>query len=138
VARVNLAWGQVKCAACGGAWNSSPSFMYLQRVEMTSSGIHVLKLGFSKNPVKRMKHQLGLPRSAKVELVRVLPMASGHVARAQEAAVHATLRQRHPDAVVPPEVYAGILNVASEVYEAFAFDLIMHHLDRIEAAHPPT
>lgn len=138
VARVNLAWGQVKCAACGGAWNSSPSFIYLLRVEMTSRGIHVLKLGFSKNPVKRMKHQLGLPRSAQVNLVRVLPMASGHVARAQEAALHAILRRHHPDAVVPLEVYAGILSVRSEVYEAWAFDLIMRHLDRIEAAHPPT
>jgi hypothetical protein len=65
-------------------------------------------------------------------------MASGHVARAQEAAVHATLRRRHPDAVVPLEVYAWILTVRSEVYEAWAFDLIMAHLDRIEAAHPPT
>ncbi|WP_085633911.1 hypothetical protein [Marivita cryptomonadis] len=138
VARVNMAWDQVKCAACGGAWNSTASFIYLARIEMTSRGIHLLKLGFSKTPVKRLKHQLGLPRSAKVDLVRVLPMASGHVARAQEAAVHAILRRRHPDAVVPPEVYAGILNVASEVYEAFAFDLIMRHLDRIEAAHPPT
>jgi hypothetical protein len=138
VARVNLAWGQVKCAACGGAWNSSPSFIYLARIELTSRGIHLLKLGFSKTPVKRLKHQLSLPRSAKVDLVRVLPMASGHVARAQEAAVHATLRRRHPDAVVPLEVYAGMLTVRSEVYEASAFDLIMRHLDRIEAAHPPT
>jgi len=138
VARVNMMWNQVKCAACGGAWNSSPSFIYLARIEMTSRGIHLLKLGFSKTPVKRLKHQLGLPRSAKVDLVRVLPMASGHVARAQEAAVHATLRRRHPDAVVPPEVYAGTLTVRSEVYEAWAFDLIMRHLDRIEAAHPPT
>ena len=138
VARVNMAWDQVKCAACGGAWNSCPSFIYLARIEMTSRRIHLLKLGFSKTPVKRLKHQLGLPRSAKVDLVRVLPMASGHVARAEEAAIHSILRRRHPDAVVSPEVYAGILNVASEVYEAFAFDLIMHHLDRIEAAHSPT
>ncbi len=137
IARVNLSWGQVKCASCGGAWNSNPSFIYLLRIEMKSRGLHLLKLGFSKTPMKRMKHQLGLPRSAKVDLVRVLPMASGHVARAQEAALHATLRRRHPDLVVPPEVYAGILNVRSEVYEAFAFDLIMDHLDRIEAALPP-
>ncbi|MEO3479598.1 hypothetical protein AAFO90_18215, partial [Phaeobacter sp. CAU 1743] len=137
IARVNLSWGQVQCASCGGAWNSNPSFIYLLRIEMTSRGLHLLKLGFSKTPMKRMKHQLGLPRSAKMDLVRVLPMASGHVARAQEAALHATLRRHHPDVVVPPEVYAGILNVRSEVYEAFAFDLIMDHLDRIEAAHPP-
>ena len=137
IARVNLSWGQVQCASCGGAWNSNPSFIYLLRIEMTSRGLHLLKLGFSKTPMKRMRHQLGLPRAARVELVRVLPMTTGHDACAQESATHAILRQHHPEAVVPPEVYAGVLNVKSEIYEAWAFDLIMGHLDRIEAAHPP-
>jgi len=137
VARVNMAWGQVKCAGCGGAWNAQNSFIYLLRIEVQKIGLHILKLGFSRTPVKRHRHQLGLPRSARVELVRALPMATGHEACAQESAAHATLRRHHPDAVVPPEVYAGILNVRSEVYEAWAFDLIMGILDRIETAQRP-
>lgn len=137
VARANMSWGQVKCASCGGAWNARDSYIYLFRIEVPGTGFHVLKLGFSRTPVKRYRHQLGLPRAARVELVRVLPLATGHDACAQESAAHATLRRRHPDAVVPPEVYAGILNVKSEVYEAWAFDLIMDLLDRIEAAQRP-
>jgi hypothetical protein len=136
-ARVNVAWGQIKCSRCGGAWNSNPSFIYLLRVEVRSLDLHVLKFGFSKNPLKRMKHQLGLPRGARVELVRVLPMATGHDACAEESAAHAALRRCHPDSVVPPEVYAGVLNTRSEVYEAWAFDPIMNLLDRIEAAQRP-
>lgn len=137
VARVNLAWGQVKCAACGDAWNARNSFIYLLRIEVSQMGLHILKLGFSRTPVKRHRHQLGLPRSAKVELVRVLPMATGHEACAQESSAHATLRRQHPDIVVPPEVYAGVLNVQSEVYQAWAFDLIMGLLDQIKAQQRP-
>ena len=136
VARVNMSWGQVQCAACGSAWNARESYIYLLRIERPGTEFHVLKLGFSRTPVKRFRHQLGLPRGAKVEVVRVLPMATGHEACAQESAAHAALRRQHPDAVVPQEVYAGVLNVKSEVYEPFAFDLIMTLMDRIEAARP--
>lgn len=137
VARVNMSWGQVKCAGCGGAWNARDSFIYLLRIEVPQIGLHVLKLGFSRTPVKRHRHQLGVPRSAKVELVRVLPMATGHDACAQESAAHAILRRHHPDVVVPPEVYAGVLNVKSEIYEAWGFELIMGLLDQIEATQRP-
>ena len=137
VARVNMSWGQVKCAGCGGAWNARDSFIYLLRIEVPQIGLHVLKLGFSRTPVKRHRHQLGVPRSAKVELVRVLPMATGHDACAQESAAHAILRRHHPDVVVPPEVYAGVLNVKSEIYEAWGFELIMGLLDQIEADKRP-
>ncbi|WP_164744813.1 hypothetical protein [Nioella ostreopsis] len=134
VARVNMSWGQVKCAGCGGAWNARESYIYLLRIEIPGTAFHVLKLGFSRTPVKRFRHQLGLPRDARVELVRVLPMATGHDACAKESATHASLRRSHPDAVVPPEVYAGILNVKSEIYEAWAYELIMAMMDRIEAS----
>lgn len=137
VARVNMSWGQVKCARCGSAWNARHSFIYLLRIDVPQMGLHFLKLGFSKTPVKRHRHQLGLPRSARVELVRVLPMATGHDACAQESAAHATLRRHHLDVVVPPEVYAGVLNVKSEIYEAWGFDLIMGLLDQIEADKRP-
>jgi hypothetical protein len=64
-------------------------------------------------------------------------MATGHDACTYESAAHATLRRHHPDAVVPPEVHAGILNTKSEVYEAWAFDLILGLMDQIEAAKSP-
>ena len=136
VARVNMVWRQVKCAACGGAWNAAPSSIYLLRVEVPHRSLHVLKLGFSKHPVKRMKHQLGLPGSARVELIRVLPMANGHDACARETAAHAWLREHLPQAVVPAEAFAGLLNVKSEIYEPWAYDAIMSLIDRIEGTQP--
>lgn len=136
VARVNMAWGQCKCQACGGAWNANPSFIYLIRIEIPDCDLHLLKLGFSKHPIKRFRHQLGLPRTARVDLVRTLPIATGHDACALETAAHAQLRQRVPDAVLAPDIYAGVVNTKSEVYSAIALAEILRLMDAIEAAHP--
>jgi hypothetical protein len=138
VARVNMAWGQCRCAACGGAWIARPSFIYLIRIAIAEQGLELLKLGFSKHPVKRLRHQLGLPRGTKAELIRVLPIATGHDACTQERAAHATLRRRFPEAVVPLETIAGVLNVRSEVYAPQIFDEIMRLMDGIEARHART
>jgi hypothetical protein len=136
VARVNMAWGQCKCQACGGAWNARPSFIYLIRIEVPDSDLHLLKLGFSKHPIKRFRHQLGLPRTARVDLVRTLPITTGHDACALETAAHAQLRQRVPEAVLSPDSFAGVVNTKSEVYAPAAFAEIMRLLDAIELAHP--
>lgn len=133
IARVNMAWGQCKCARCGTAWNARASYIYLLRIEVSEAKLHVLKLGFSRTPVKRFRHQLGLPRSAQVELIRTLQMRTGHDACAAEKAAHAELARSLPDAVVPTPVYAGVLNVVSEIYFPSAFDAIMAAMNRIEA-----
>ncbi|MBU0645029.1 MAG: hypothetical protein KJ731_20485 [Alphaproteobacteria bacterium] len=135
-ARVNLAWGQCKCQSCGGAWNAHPSFIYLVRIEVPGLGLHLLKMGFSKHPQKRFRHQLGLPRTARVDLVRTIPITSGHDACALEKAAHAQLRHLMPEVVVPAEVYAGVVNTKSEIYTPAAFAEIMRLMDVIEAAHP--
>lgn len=135
VARVNMAWGQCKCRTCGGAWNSKASFIYLIRIEVPERGLHLLKLGFSKHPVKRLRHQLGLPRTARVELVRTLPIATGHDACALETAAHAKVRHRMPEAVVPVAAYADVVNTKSEIYAPSAFAEIMRLMDAIEATH---
>ncbi|AEM41244.1 hypothetical protein KVU_1405 [Ketogulonicigenium vulgare WSH-001] len=62
---------------------------------------HYLKLGYSSHPVKRHKHQLGLPKSAEVELLRVVAMPTGHEACVQEKAAHAHLKHVHPESLVP-------------------------------------
>lgn len=136
VARVNLAWGQCKCQSCGGAWNAHPSFIYLIRIEVPGHGLHLLKIGFSKHPQKRFRHQLGLPRTARVDLVRTIPITSGHDACALEKAAHAQLRHLMPEVVVPAEVYAGVVNTKSEIYTPSAIAEIMRLMDVIEAAHP--
>lgn len=136
VARVNMAWRQCKCAACGDSWNARASFIYLLRIELADVDLNVLKLGFSRTPVKRFRHQLGLSRAARVQLVRALPMATGHAACTAERRAHRTLRQGLPDAVVPPDAHFDLVNTKSEIYAASAFDAIMRLMDEIEAAHP--
>jgi len=138
VARVNMAWGQCKCQRCGGAWNARPSFIYLLRIEVPDRDLNLLKLGFSKHPIKRFRHQLGLPRGARVDLVRTLPITTGHDACALEMAAHAQLRQRVPEAVLAPDSYAGVVNTKSEVYGPAAYAEILRLMDAIEAAHPMT
>lgn len=133
IARVNMAWGQCKCAACGTAWNARTSFIYLLRIEVPEADLHVLKLGFSRTPVKRFRHQLGLPPSANVDLVRTLPMRTGHDACIEEKAAHAALANSLPQSVAPLSLYSGKLNVVSEIYHPRAFEAIMAAMDEIEA-----
>lgn len=135
IARANMSWGQCQCSNCGGSWNARPSHIYLLRIEIPVRDLHLLKLGFSKHPVKRFRHQLGLPNAARVELIRTLPMATGHIACALESAAHAKLRRNLPDAVLPAHAYAGVVNTRSEVYALAAFAEIMRLMDEIEAAH---
>lgn len=134
IARVNMMWGQCKCARCGGAWNAMASFIYLIAVTVPDTDLRVLKLGFSKHPVKRFRHQLGLPATAEVEPLRILKIGTGHDACALETAAHATLRRKVPAEVVPFEVYAGTINTKSEIYRPSALEEIMRLMDRIESA----
>ncbi|MGN7871333.1 hypothetical protein [Paracoccus sp. 22332] len=132
IARANLAWGQCDCAGCGESWTAKPSFLYLLAIR--HDGLDLLKLGYSANPLKRKKHQLGLPKTAQVTLLRRVAMPTGHIACAVEKRLHAQLRRQHPEAVVPPEDYRGILTVVSEVYRPWLRAELERRLDRIAAA----
>ncbi len=132
IARANLGWGQCDCAGCGESWTAKPSFLYLLAIR--HDGLDLLKLGYSANPLKRQKHQLGLPKTAQVTLLRRVAMPTGHAACAVEKRLHARLRRQHPEAVVPPGDYRGILNVISEVYRPWLRAELERRLDRIEKA----
>lgn len=134
VAVANMQWGQVQCSRCGTGWNAQASFIYLFRIEVPEAGLHVLKLGYSKHPVKRLRHQLGLPPSADVEILRVLPMPTGHDACAAETRAHAVLCRTMPDAVVPQAEYTGLLNVTKEIYRPAALAAIEAQMDAIATA----
>lgn len=132
IARANLQWGQCDCACCGETWTAKPSFIYLFAIRY--DGLHFLKLGYSANPLKRKKHQLGLPRKAHVTLLRSIAMPTGHAACATEKRLHARLRRQHPEAVVPPDDYRGVLNVRTEVYHPWLRTELERRLDRIAEA----
>ncbi|WEF24676.1 hypothetical protein [Paracoccus sp. S3-43] len=132
IARANLRWGQCDCAGCGESWAAKPSFLYLLGIR--HDGRELLKLGYSANPLKRQRHQLGLPKTAQVTLLRRVAMPTGHAACAVEKRLHARLRRQHPEAVVPPGDYRGILNVVSEIYRPWLRAELERRLDRIEKA----
>src|SRR5690606_18391276 len=93
---------------------------------------HYLKLGYSSHPVKRHKHQLGLPKNAHVEVLRVVAMPTGHAACAREKAAHAELRRLHPEALVPHPEFSDLMNVVSEIYRPESLAILHETLDRIE------
>ncbi|MBT0781477.1 hypothetical protein [Paracoccus sp. pheM1] len=133
IARANLQWGQCDCAGCGQSWTAKPSYIYLLDIRHPGTRRHYLKLGYSSHPVKRHKHQLGLPKNAEVEVLRVVAMPTGHDACAREKAAHAFLKRAHPDAVVSHPEYADLMNVVSEIYRPGSLSILQQTLDGIEA-----
>lgn len=132
IARANLGWGQCDCAGCGETWTAKPNYLYL--LAICYDGVNLLKAGYSSNPVKRHRHQLGLPKEAQVTVLRKVAMPTGHAACTVEKALHARLRRQHPDAVMSPESYQGVLNVRSEVYRPWLRAELERRLDAIAAA----
>lgn len=133
VARVNMRNGQCDCAACGESWSSKPSVIYLARILLRSAHLDVVKLGYSANPERRFRHQLGLSKSAKVTFLRLLPMPTGHAACAAEKQANASLARDFPDGVVPVASYTGHINVVSEIYDPLLIPEITKLMDRIAA-----
>lgn len=131
IARVNMRHGQCDCARCGESWSSKPSVIYLARISLPGLEGDVVKFGYSAHPRKRFKHQLGLPRSARVRFLRLLEMPSGHAACAAEKAANARLARDFPDLVVPQSIYRGLINVRSEIYWPTLIAVIEAELDRI-------
>src|SRR5690606_37756981 len=133
IAVANMRWGQCDCASCGESWAAKPSYIYLLDIRHSGTKRHYLKLGYSSHPVKRHKHQLGLPKDTEVEVLRVVAMPTGHDACAMEKAAHARLKRDHPEALVPHPQYADLMNVVSEIYRPEALSILHDTLDRIEA-----
>ena len=138
VARVNMQWGQVDCAQCGSSWTARKSFLYLVRITWPEQGLSVIKLGYSANPAKRFRHQLGLDTSVQIDVLRTIALPTGHIACVLETQTHADLRKRFPDAVIPTADYAGLINVVTEIYHPDLTDYIQARLDQIARDHPQT
>ena len=136
VARVNMRHGQCDCAQCGESWSSKPSIIYLARISLPWLAGDVVKFGYSANPHKRFKHQLDLPKTARVRFLRLLDMLSGHAACRAEKAANARLARDHPDLVVPYERYQGLINVRSEIYWPDLIPVIRDEMDRISGQDP--
>lgn len=132
ISRGNLQVGRFTCGECGGAWPSEPSFLYLMRFEMPDKSL-VLKLGFSNDPISRLTFQLRLRTDLHAELLREVPMPTGHAAICMEKKFHTNLKANWPQHVVDPAVFAQTIKVKTEIYHVDLLDEIHRLLDGLEA-----
>jgi hypothetical protein len=90
-----------------------------------------IKLGYSRDPESRLRYQLGIPGSVEASVLYRFPMPTGHIAQKTEKALHAKLKQRFPDSVIPCNELADWINVKTEIYRA---DILPHVLTHLKAA----
>jgi len=129
---VNVDNRQVDCARCGESWVSKPSCIYLFRIELVDRG--VLKFGYSSNPARRLRQQLGDAARLTGKILCVIDLPTGHAAMTAELAGHRFLHQNHADLVIDAQVFAGQINAKSEIYTLSAEHIIQDLMDRIADA----
>lgn len=131
VAIINMRTGRFTCGGCSDAWTRDPSYIYAMRFGLRSGRI-AMKVGFSRNPWSRLRHQLVTDLDQDAELIRVIPVGTGHDAICREKRLHVVLRNLYPDAVLERAEFAGQVKVKSELYCASIEPEIMALLDDIE------
>ena len=129
----NMAWGDASCGACAQNWARKPSYIYLFRIDLP--GLTVVKLGYSARPAKRLRHQLGIARGVRVEILRVMLLASGNAAVREESACHRAMRMRHSHLIVPKSMFGDAINTQGEIYHAAALPTLHALLDEVAARH---
>ncbi|WP_156943848.1 GIY-YIG nuclease family protein [Roseivivax isoporae] len=122
--------GDVDCARCGETWTSKPSQIYLFRIDLACG--RILKLGYSSNPRRRLRQQLGIARDVPTRILRTVQVSTGHQAVCVEKSAHAEMRRHHPDLIVPKSAYGNAINTRTEIYRADAEAVLCAILDRIE------
>ncbi len=127
---VNVDNRQLDCAGCGETWASKPSKIYLFEITLTDRV--VLKLGYSSDPERRLRQQLGPAARDTGIILHVIDMQTGHAALLAEKQAHGHLHKTHPDWVVAHDVFADQINTKSEIYEPEARDIIGALMDRIK------
>lgn len=131
IARANMQSQRVNCEQCGQGWASAPSQIYAMRFGM-GDGNDLIKLGFSRNPGSRLHYQLKRALDQDCELLRVIPVRTGHLALQLEKRMHLKLKAHDPEAVISPELYRTAIRVRSEIYHARLRSAILRMLDAVE------
>lgn len=132
IAVANMATGRLACGSCSQGWTGDPSFIYAMRF-ILKNGRDAIKVGYSKVPQSRLRHQLITERDQYAMVIRTIPIPTGHLAIILEKRLHATLARRHPEAVLDRSEFADEVRVVSELYCASIEPEIMALLDDLEA-----
>ncbi|MCX7567157.1 GIY-YIG nuclease family protein [Sulfitobacter sp. F26169L] len=130
IARTNLQTDRFSCGGCGELWPAAPSNLYVMSFTLPNSR-ELVKLGYSNNPLGRLRNQLVRNKDLPCEILRTVPVDTGQQAISLEKALHAKLREAHPATVVDSQVYSGLINVKTEIYEASLTAIILDELDAI-------
>ena len=126
----NVYWGALDCGRCSQTYLSKPSTIYVFAIDVPDKPM--LKLGYSHNPRRRLRYQLGIPKDVPTRILRVVAMPTGQDAEREETATHRALRRDHPDWVMEPDDYRAWINTQGEIYHAAAQETIDTMLDEIE------
>lgn len=135
IARTNMQTGRFDCADCGLGWAASESFLYAMLFTL-ATGQRLVKLGYSRNPDSRLRTQLQIDRKMPCEILHRVRMPTGHQAICVEKRLHAKLRAHHPQAVINPEVYCGMIRVRSEIYDAALTQKVLGLLNAVASSVP--
>ncbi|EDZ45742.1 hypothetical protein RBY4I_952 [Rhodobacterales bacterium Y4I] len=130
IARANMQTGRFGCGGCGENWPAAPSHLYAMQFKLPN-GAQLVKLGFSRNPDSRLRHQLLKHRSVEAQILKTVPMASGQLALQTEKRLHARLKDAFPNSIAPPDLYSGSINVRSEIYFPEVTRELLRMLDEI-------
>lgn len=130
IARANMQSNRHVCGGCGDGWANAPSSLYLARLHL-ENGARLIKLGHSRDPHSRLHWQLLQGTRTEGEIVFTVPVATGREAQSRERTLHAQLRTRWPEGVAPRHLFAGSINVGSEVY----FGELEHEITRLLIQH---
>ncbi|HRK65961.1 MAG TPA: hypothetical protein PKY73_00300 [Hyphomonas sp.] len=130
IARGNMQSGRFSCGGCGKDWPAAPSFLYAMSFVL-ASGREVVKLGFSKNPESRLGWQLQRDPEMPCELLRKVPVTTGHDAICEEKAMHRLLREKYPEAVLERATWQGQIRVKTEIYDGSLTPVILAMLDAL-------
>ncbi|MBK5927337.1 hypothetical protein CCR87_08360 [Rhodobaculum claviforme] len=144
IARINMQTGRFGCAQCGESWSAAPSHIYLLAIELPpaeSDGPweRVIKLGMSRDPVSRTRHQLPRHDAVRIEILDSVPMPRGRDALRIEKALHGRLARQAPQLRIPRARFENHLKVGSEIYHSALERPLRRAFDRLRAGvQPPT
>lgn len=131
VAIVNMMTGRFSCGGCSAGWTLDPSYIYAMRFVL-QSGREAIKVGFSRDPGSRLRHQLITDPDQYALLIRTIAVPTGRDAIRLEKQLHLQLCRQHPEAVLDRAVFETEVKCVSELYDAAIEPVIMAHLDALE------
>lgn len=127
----NMATGRFTCGGCSEGWTRDQSYIYAM-LFVLKDGREAIKVGFSRDPDSRLRHQLTTEQDQYALLIRSIAIPTGRDAIRLEKELHRALRKGHPQAVLDRDVFAGQVNCVSELYDAAIETDIMALLDALQ------